>query len=716
MSQQLLSPSWYRVAALRPRLRSHFRIHRHGYRGNLWYVLQDTLSRRSHRFDPQAWFVIGLMNGQRPLQAIWDAAVERFGDEAPTQEEVIRLLGQLHVADAVQCEVSIDVDELLRRAQRLERRTRLQRWLAPLAIKIPLFDPDRLLERWLPWYRPFFGPLGALLWLALVGWAAVAAVQHWDLLTHDISNRVLAPENLLVLWLVFPLLKAAHEFGHACAVKAWGGEVHEMGIMLLVLMPVPYVDASSASAFPEKRRRVVVGAAGMLVELAIAAVALFFWLEMQPGVLRAVLFNVMLIAGISTVLFNANPLLRFDGYYILADLIEIPNLRQRATQYLSGLFERNLFGMQTPPLEAGPAERAWLAAFAVLSFLYRIFITFAIALFVATQYFVVGMLLALWALVGGLVLPVLGLLNYLAFSARLRRYRVRAAVASLALGAAAVWLVFFVPVPSWTNAQGVVWGTEQSAVRGGAEGFVTRVLAVPGAAVKRGQPLLEAGDPLLAPRIRVLEAQREELDARYQAERIDSLVRAQMRLEGLKTVQAELERARERERELVVRSPADGVFALPAPEDLPGRFLKKGELVGYVIPSGRAPIARVLVPQESVDRVRGRTVRVSAMLAERLGERLPARVLREVPGASDRLPSLALSQAGGGDIALNPTAAANGAKALQTHFEFEIELESAPPLGAGGRVFVRFDHPPETVAQQLWRLMQQVFLQRLATL
>ncbi len=714
MTQQLLSPSWYRVANLRPRLRSHFRIHRHDYRGGRWYVLQDTISRRSHRFDSRAYFLIGLMNGQRPLQVIWDAGVERFGDDAPSQDDTIRLLGQLHAADAVQCEVSADVDELLRRTHRLRSRTQLARWMAPLAIKIPLFDPERLLQRTLAWYRPLFGPLGALIWLVVVGWGAVAMVQHWGALTNDLGNRVLAPQNLLVLGLVFPLLKALHEFGHACAVKAWGGEVHEMGIMLLVLMPVPYVDASSANAFPEKRRRVVVGAAGMLVELFIAAIALFFWLEAQPGVLRAVLFNVMLIAGVSTVLFNANPLLRFDGYYILADLLEIPNLRQRSTQYLGSFFERRLFGMDAPPPEVGASERLWLASFAVLSFLYRITITLAIALFIATQYFVLGVLLAIWAVIGGMALPVLALLNYLAFSARLRRYRLRAVLTSATLAALAGWLLFGVPVASWTNAQGVLWGIEQSALRGGTDGFVTRVVATPGASVKRGEPLVEAADPLLVPRIRVLEGQRDELEARYHAERINSLVRAQMRLEGLKSVEAELERARERARELVLRSPADGVFALPQPEDLPGRFVRKGELVGYVIPAGRAT-ARVLVPQESVDLVRGRTVAVSVMLAERLGEAIPARVLREVPRASDRLPSMALSQAGGGEIALDPTSG-NAAKTLQTHFEFEVELDSARPVGAGGRVYVRFDHRPETVAEQVWRVLQQVFLQRLATL
>jgi len=709
---RLLSPAWYRVAELRPRLRSHARIHRHIYRGARWYVLEDRISRRTHRFNPPAHYVIGLMDGRRSLQQIWNAAVERFGDEAPTQDETIRLFGQLHAADLVQCEVAPDVEELLRRAHRASRRSLLAKLMAPLAVRIPLFDPDRLLERWAPWFRPLCGPAGALLWLAVVGWAGVAAIQHWSELTQDIGNRVLAPENLLIIGLVFPLLKALHEFGHACAVKAWGGEVHEMGIMLLVLMPVPYVDASAASTFPEKRRRVAVGAAGMAVELFAASIALFLWLEMQPGVPRAMLFNVLLIAGVSTVLFNANPLLRFDGYYILSDLLEIPNLRQRAQQYLGWFFQRRLFGVGAEPPEATRREAAWLVSFAVGSFAYRVFITFSIAAFVATQYFILGVLLAIWTVVAGLVFPLVRLAAFIAFNPRLRHRRLRAAATTAALALVLVTLVFLVPVPSWTNAQGVLWGAEQSTLRGGADGFVLRVVAQPGSRVRRGEPLLESADPLLPSRIRVLEAEREALEARRQAERVDNLVGSQITLEKLKALDAELNRTRERAADLVLRSAADGVFVLAAPQDLPGRYFKQGEQIGYVIPEG-AINARVVVSQGSVDLVRTKTERVSVRLAERLSEAVAARIVREVPRASDRPPSMALTQAGGGEAALDPRTGATP-KTLQTHFEFEIELRAPRAVGAGGRIYVRFDHSPETVAAQLWRLAQQLFLQRFA--
>jgi len=712
MAQELLSGVWYRVADLRPRLRSHVRVNRHQYRGERWYVLADRISRRSHRVNPAAYFLVGLLNGRRRMQEVWDAAVERFGDEAPTQDDAIRLLGQLHAADLLQCDVTPDVEELLRRSRRIAQRTWLGKVMSPLAIRFPLLDPDRLLERWLPWYRPLFGSLGALLWLAVVGWGVFTAAQNWGALTQDLGHRVLEPSNLLVLGLVFPAVKALHEFGHACAVKAWGGEVHEMGIMLLVLMPVPYVDASAANAFSEKRRRVVVGAAGMLVELFVASLALMVWMEMQPGLVRAALFNVMLIAGVSTVLFNANPLLRFDGYYILMDLLEIPNLRQRAQQFAATLFQRHLFGLPLPPTDASLSEKTLLLTFFVASFIYRIAIMLAIALFISGVYFIVGTALAIWAVISATVVPLFALVSYLAFSPRLGSYRLRAVFTAAVLAAVLLGLVFFAPVAAWTNAQGVVSIPEQSMVRAGADGFVSRVLARPGAFVHRGAPLVEMTDSVLAARIRGLEGQVAELQARYDAERVDSEVRAQMTLDRMRGVEAELQRSRDQGRDLVLRSPVDGVFSLAAAPDLPGRYLKQGTAIGHVVADSGLTV-RVVVPQTSVDQVRLRTERVSVKVAERLEETIVSRVVREVPRASDRLPSAALTQAGGGEAALDPRAG-NDPRALQTYFEFEVELPRDLTFLIGGRAYVRFDHGTESIAAQVWRKLRQLFLLRLA--
>jgi len=706
----LYSPSWYRVAELRPRLRGHVRIRRHHYRGELWYVLEDRVSRRLHRFNPAAHYVIGLIDGQRTVQEIWHSAVRRFGDDAPTQDELIRLLGQLHAADVLQADAAPDVAELLRRAATARRRSWMQKYLSPFSIRIPLLDPDRFLERWLPLYRPLFTWGAAFVWLAVVGAALVLAGTHWHELTENLSDRVLAPRNLLILALVFPVVKLLHEFGHACATRAWGGEVHEMGVMLLVFMPIPYVDASASGAFPEARRRAVVGAAGMMVETFLAAIALFLWLEAEPGAARAVLYDVMLIAGVSTVVFNGNPLLRFDGYYILCDLLQMPNLRQRGQQYLLHLVERRLFGVRSPEFDASERERGWLALFTVASFIYRLLVMFAIALFVASEYFVVGVMLALWVAASSIVWPIVKAVGYLASHPRLQRRRQRAVVVSaLAAGALLVFL-FAVPVPLWTHAEGVTWAPDEAIVNARTDGFVRRVLAAPGSYVHRGRPLIETEDPQLAPRIRSLEAQMRLLEVRAQAELQQDKVKREITLEEMKSVRAELSLARERAGELIIVSGADGVFALDSVQDLPDRYLRKGQQVAFVVHPGLARV-RVIVSQDDVDLVRARTREVRVKIAGHTGETHEARLLREVPAASSRLPNLALATVGGGRVPVDPRQG-DGPVALQGWFEFELELAGERARSLGARVYVRFDHGYEPVAFQAWRALRRLFLRR----
>src|SRR6266850_5610575 len=706
----LHSPSWYRIAELRPRLRSHVRIHRHHYRGELWYVLEDRVSRRMHRFNPVAHYVIGLMNGYRSVNEIWESAISRFGDDAPTQEDVIRLLGQLHSAEVLQSEVTPDIAELLRRVRKGKRKTWLQNLLSPMAIRIPLFDPDGWLERWMSWFRPLFGVTGAVIWCLVVGAALFNAAAHWQELTQDLSDRVLAPQNLLLLWFTFPVLKLFHEFGHACATKAWGGEVHEMGIMLLVLMPVPYVDASAASAFREAHRRVIVGAAGMIVELFIASLALFLWLEVEPGITRAVLYNIMLIAGVSTVIFNGNPLLRYDGYYILSDVTQIPNLRTRAQQYLGYLLETRLFGLKLPTFEASPSERYWFVFFAIASFLYRTFVMVAIAIFIASTYMVVGVLVALWAMVTAVVFPIVKALVYLLRHPRLRRHRVRALFASGTVAVLLVALLCFAPLPLWTRAEGVIWVPDDAQVRAGADGFIKEIVAVPGSSVRQGSPLIVAEDPALPPRMRVLEAQLHLLEVRSQAELLVDRARWQRTGDEIRATSAELQQARTQIKDLTILSPTSGTFILPAAQDLPNRFLRKGQEIGYVVPDA-VVTARVFVSQDQVDLVRTRTERVEVKLAGRIYDTFAASITREFPAASTKLANLAMSSIGGGQAAVDPHES-KAPKTLNSWFEFELELPATQAFVLGEHVYVRFEHGTEPVAWRVYRSVRQLFMKR----
>ena len=717
MTESLFSASWYRVAELRPRLRSHAVVHRHLYRGQVWYVLQDRASGRFHRFSPTANLVIGLMDGQRSLREIWDVACNRLGDDAPTQDEVIQILASLHRADVLQTDVAPDLRELQQR-QTTQRRHKLRQVVMnPLALRIPLFDPDALLTALLPLYRPFMGWAGAVLWLLAVGWAAVIGASHWDELSKGVSDRLLSADNLLLIGLVFPVAKIVHEFGHAMAVKARGGEVHEMGVMLLVLMPVPYVDASASLAFRDKRDRMVVGAAGMLAELLLAALAMLVWVNVEPGLLRAVAYNALVIAGVTTVVFNANPLLRFDGYYILSDALEIPNLGQRANAYVAYLVKRYLLRLkQATVADTVPGERPWFVGYAVASFVYRIFVSLTIAILVAQQYFVVGVVLGLWSLFNTLVQPVAKNLRFLLNGAELQGRRTQALVTVGLIGLGAAVVIGAVPAPSWTRAEGVTVVPENGQVRASSDSFVKAVLVHNGQRVRQGQPLIELEDLELQARLKGLEAQLREQHARYAAAAGDR-VQTDIIRDDIAHITARRDLAAARLRELVVRSPGDGVFIMPGTVDAPGKFVHRGDLLAYAVDHQRLAV-QVVVPQADVDLVRQMTRRVELRLVERIGDVIPATVRRVVPAATSQLPSLALSAQGGGELSLDPSAGHDGnrpneAKAAVNLFLFELDLATdLRTLAVGSRIYARFERAPETLATQWYRALRGVLLKR----
>jgi len=638
-------------------------------------------------------------------------ALVQLGDDAVTQDEVIQLLGQLHGADVLQCDVPPDTAELFRRRERQERQALMKRVLSVFAWQIPLLDPDRLLERLLPLARPFFGWFGFVLWCAVVGAGAFAAAAHWRELTEDVLDRVLLPENLLMIWLVFPLLKLLHELGHALTVKTRGGEVHEMGVMILVLTPVPYVDASSAWAFRSKWQRFAVGGAGMMVELFIASIALFLWLSVEAGLFRALLYNVMLIAGVSTVLFNANPLLRFDGYYMLMDWLEIPNLRTRGTQYFVYLCEKYLFKRPEaePPL-ATAGERAWFVGYTIGSFLYRIVVIVAILVFLGEQSLLLGIVFAGFTAFSWLVLPAAKIANYILNDPKLRRVRGRAMVASTLVALAAVGLLFAVPLPLRSTAEGVVWLPDESFARAGSDGFVNRVVAKPGDRVKPGDSLIETSDIELATELKVLEARVLELDARHRAHTVGDRVKAEMVEEERRFALQNLERARERAGELTIKARMEGEFVMPRAPDMPGRFVKKGELLAHVV-NVDAIIVRAIVSQQDIDLVRNSTRRVDVRLVEHIDAPVRGSLKRLVPSASDQLPSAALGTQGGGHAAVDPSDR-DGRKTLQKYFQVDVELPLDRKLHVGGRAYVRFDHGWEPLGFQWYRRARQLFLSR----
>jgi putative peptide zinc metalloprotease protein len=712
MGRSVFSQSWHNAAALRPRLLPHSRIFPHTYRGKRWYILQDSTGGKYHRLSPGAYALVGRMDGILSMQELWDDACRVGGDAIPTQDEMVELLMQLHSNDLLHCDVTPDTAELFERYKK-RKRLKWKQWLTqPTSMKIPLLNPERFLDRWAHHLAWLFTPKGALLWLIVVLPAIVLAGENWKELTLNLSDHVLSTGNLFVLALVYPVVKAIHELGHGFATKVWGGSVHEMGLMFLIFVPVPYVDASAASAFRSKQRRMIVGAAGMMVEVILASLAMYIWVLVEPGVVRAVAFNVMLIAGVSTVIVNGNPLLRYDGYYILSDLIEIPNLGQRGQKYLTYLSDKYLFGakeIESP--DETQSEKRWLVSYTIISWFYRIFVTVSIILFVASEFFIFGVILAIWAAFGLLVMPLWKAGKHLLESQSLHRYRSRAVKLVISFVAFVVLFGLFVPMPLRTQTEGIVWLPDQALVRAGVNGTVQKWLVEPGTLVQKGTALLVMQDPTLESELAVARAKVAEAQARYNVEHFVNPVQSDVLLRQLEYETNSLERVNERFQKLVVYSETEGVLTVSKSQDMPGKYFKKGELLGYLMDKKQL-IARVAVAQENIDLVRNRFKSVELRYADSISEDYTVRILRETPSGLNELPSAALSQNGGGKIPVDPNDS-KGLKTLDRIFFVDLSLPAtAMPSTFGGRVYVRFDHIGEPLLKQLFRRVRQLFLSR----
>lgn len=712
MSNQLFSPHWYRIAALTPSLHSHIQMHRHDYRGMIWYVIEDTSNGRNHRFNPAAYQFIGLLDGKRTIQQIADILSKQLGDFAPTQDEIIQLMGQLHSVDLMKTDVLADIEELFDRQNRQGQAKLTQQFVNPLSQKVPLWDPDDFLTKHLSKVSGLFGFWPGFFWLLLIMVTSLQAATHWQKITRHFAINALEPYNFLILFFLYPLIKIMHELGHAFAAKFKGGEVHEMGVNFMLFMPVPYVNVSSSANLRSKYDRILVSSAGILVESALAAAGLLLFLSTQPGMLHTVGFNLFLIGGISSLFFNGNPLLKYDGYYIFADAIAVPNLFQRSGQYWRYWLQRYLLGLHhvTSPANA-PGETFWFIVYSIASLLYRLSILWFICVYVTDKFFSIGVLLALWMVAVQLVLPAYKALRFVIKSPSLTKKRQRASITALAVALLAIGLLGFMPVPSYTLTEGVVWLPDEALLKAEYDGFIGELQVKPDQFVQKGEVVLQLGDDTLETKARIARAKLLELQSQFRAERETNQVKAEIIKEEYRITQAELDNLNTKIRSLTIKAAKAGQILLPDAEDLPGRYVHHGEVIGYIL-DGHPPTIRMAVSQDNIGQLRGGIADIKVRLSNQVHDELDATFIRLTPEATNKLFSPALAVTGGGKIEIDPSQSKD-LVTLQKIFWVDLAFnpkDKATPLGA--RVFVRINHGGEAIAQQWYRRTRQAFLRQ----
>lgn len=709
----LLSDRWHLVAGLRVGLRPDCPVRRQSFRGQPWYVISDPFANRHFRVRPEAWGLLARLDRSKTVEILWQEMIERDPTTAPGQREVIQMLTKLHGANLLVAEVAPETWSMVARREREQRQAARQQWMNFLFLRIPLFDPDAILERLQPLGKRLLSRWGVVLWVLVVLAGGKSIVDHWAAFRVQ-TQGVLAPANLGWLYVVWTLVKVIHEFGHGMMAKRWGGQVRSCGIMLLVFTPVPFVDVSAAWAFRERWKRMLVGGGGMIFELFVAAVAAVVWARAGgEGMVGAVAYNVVFLASVSTILFNANPLLRFDGYYLLADWVGVPNLQRQAASQWRRWFERKGLGLDGPsPLARTNRGAFALGAFGAAGAFYRVFVLLVIAAFIGGQLFEVGFVFALIGLAIWLGGPLLKFWRYLSSGAETQSVRRRALTWAVGLPVILIGGLAWVPMPHAVRAPGVVTSATVADVYAQAEGVIDRVAVRSGMLVREGAVLVELVNPELKDLRVELAAALREIEARRALAWSDTPAVLQPLDKRRESIRAQLAEVDEQLASLAVRASHDGVWSSPDMERRMGAQVPRGVRLGRLF-STEDLVFDAVVAQRDVDRLTRSSVRRSEVRFRGVAEFAIATdegVLR--PAESQRLPSAALGWQAGGMVPTDPEDA-DGMRAAEPFFKLRARF----PGGAVPELFQRtgvmrigLDWQPWGV--QAWRRLRQFVQER----
>jgi putative peptide zinc metalloprotease protein len=706
------SESWYRIAGHRVALRPHVMVRRQYFRGERYFVLHDPFSNQFFRVRPSAYEFIARLDTGRTVESVWHECIENNPEDAPGQEQILRLLGQLHGANLLHSDIPPDTAKMFDRYEKRRVREARNKWLNLLFTRFPLFDPDTLLKRMLPLLRILFSVPGALVWLVVVGAGVKVVIDHAGEFSTSAMNT-LAPQNLLLLYAGTIIAKIVHEFGHACACRRLGGEVHVMGVMLMIFTPLPYVDTTSSWAFRSRWARAFVGSAGMIAELFLAALAAFVWAATGEGTLHALAFNVIFVASVSTLIFNLNPLLRFDGYYILSDILEIPNLQSRASRQMVYWLERYAFGVKNAtPVANTRREAAWLSFFFLASNAYRLVVTAAILLFVAGQFLLLGLILAVIGAAVWLLVPLWRGLVYVVKAPALGRQRRRAALICGGSLAAVGALLFAVPFNNDLRAPGIVEAVEHTVVSTAAAGRVAEVLTPSGVMVKKGQPLVRLENPELE--FELLEAEGRAAETylmRRQAmeKYVENLDPIDTRIAAIEQMVSQL---RKQKQSLTIHAEHAGLWHAPDLKSYLGEWIPRGMEIGQTVGAGAFRFSAV-VSQEDASQLFERALQGGEVrLHGQADSTLSVKEVSIIPAERRKLPSAALGWQGGGDLSVAPDE--SGREASEGFFEARATL--APASGTvlihGASGSIRFELPREPLGKQWVRKLRQLLQKR----
>lgn len=694
---------------LRLRMRPDLQSKRQRYHGQSFWVVKEPVGLNYYRFHEEEYAILCMLNGQASLESIKEQFEREFTPQRITFQDLQQFIGMLHRSGLVISEASGQGRQLKKRRDDKKRREFLGKLSNVFALRWRGFDPEWILNKLYPYTGWFFRPAAVTFFLLLGLSALLLVAVQFDVFRSRLPafNEFFGSwDNWLVMAIAMGIAKVLHEFGHGLSCKHFKGECHEIGFMMLVFTPALYCNVSDSWMLPNKWHRAFIGAAGMYVEVVLATLATFIWWITEPTtMLNQVCLSLMFVCSVSTVLFNGNPLLRFDGYYILMDLAEIPNLRQKATEVLKRFMVELCLGIEQPENPFLPqSNRFVFGLYTLASVVYRWIVVFSILMFlnkVLEPYGLkaIGRIIAGIGFFGLIVQPIFKLVKFFYVPGRMHKVKRHRLLATIGVVAAALAFVIYVPLPFHVDCSFQVKPRDAEAVYASVSGRLVDVRVKPGHPVKAQDVLARMDNLDLKLAILELEGQLELVEEqirlaerprpnREQASRLELRVLQKARA----TYQRQLEEKKKEFERLTIVAPSDGVVLPPAdrrpqvsegqlpdwsgtvfdPKNKDATLVPSDEICMLVDPS-KGNVAELVIDQSFIDYVKNGD-RVDLMLDSYPGYVIPTEIEELARAPLHDTPMNLASQAGG--TVDSVTDSSGRLKPLSTTFPARAALET----------------------------------------
>ncbi len=722
-------------------MRPDLTVKQHRYQGEVYWVIKEPVGLHYFRFQEEEFAILQMLDGTTSLDQIKTQFEDQFPPQKITVEELGQFVGMLHRSGLVVANVPGQGVQLKKRRDERKRQEMLSMLTNILSVRFKGIDPERLLNWLYPFVRWMYTPTAVTCCMLFALSALTLVMVQFDQFHNKLPTfrQFFTGENWIWLAISLALTKVIHEFGHGLTCKHFGGECHEMGVMFLVMTPCLYCNVSDSWMLPNKWHRAWIGAAGMYIELVIASCCTYLWWFSNPGLLNQICLSTMFVCSVSTLVFNANPLLRYDGYYILSDLAEIPNLRQKATSILQRKLGAWCLGLDEPDDPFLPQRNQllfalysvaaviyrWVVLLSVLWFLYRVLEPYKLK--------VLSQLLAYGCVAGVIGQPLWKLGKFFYVPGRLEQVDRNRLRLTVIIATVVIAFALIVPLPFRVICSLEVKAADAEPVYVDVPGRLEEINVKPGQHVHKGDVLGRLSSIDLQLSIADLEAKREQYTSKLEGlrrSRHEPQSNAGLEIpqvqESLAAVEEQLREKQEDLQRLQLVAPEDGCV-LPPPEtpsrsDAPGQLsnwsgtpLDRKNLGAFLndsvlycqIGDPQKLEAVLVIEQDDIEFIRdNQTV---AIKLDEIPSWTYSSHIEEIAKNDMKVTPRQLSQKGGGDV-VSKSDASGSDRPMNTSYQARALLEDKEGLlRVGLRGQAKIHARWQTLASRMWRYLSRTF-------